>query len=181
MMQLTGVLPAVRNMKDFEKILESDFPIVILLETRIAQLGQLVKLIRNKKKKVFVHVDLINGLKVDQYGMEYLIRDIKIDGVISTRANVISMAKKNNIIAIQRLFAIDSSAIDKNLELVTKTQPDYIEVLPGIVPSIIIDIVDKTGIPVIAGGLIKSKEDIDTALNSGAKAITTSRSNLWKY
>ncbi|MFC4401851.1 glycerol-3-phosphate responsive antiterminator [Gracilibacillus xinjiangensis] len=180
MMQLYGVLPAIRNMKDFERVLESEMPIIILLETRIAQLNQLVKLIRKKNKKILVHGDLINGLKVDQYGMEFLIRDVKIDGVISTRANVISMAKKNNIVAIQRLFAIDSSAIEKNLELVMKTQPDYIEVLPGIVPSIIQEIIDKTGIPVIAGGLIKTEEDVDHALNSGAKAITTSRAELWK-
>ncbi len=178
-MKLEGVLPAVRNMKDFDKILESDHGLFIILETRIAQLPQIVQYAKKNHKKILVHADLINGLKVDQYGMEFLIRHVKVDGIISTRANVIAMAKKSNIVAIQRLFAIDSSAITKNIELVSKTQPDYIEVLPGIIPDVIGEVANQTGIPVIAGGLIKSRENIDHALQQGAVAITTSNVELW--
>ncbi len=178
-MKLEGILPAVRKMKDFENILKSQHPLIIILETRVAQLSQIVNYAKKFEKKVFVHADLINGLKVDQYGMEFLVRQVKIEGIISTRANVISMAKKNNIIAIQRLFAIDSSAIEKNIELIKKTKPDYIEVLPGIIPSVISDISERTGIPVIAGGLIKTEEDIKNALQNGAVAITTSNESLY--
>ncbi|MGN8647481.1 glycerol-3-phosphate responsive antiterminator [Gracilibacillus sp. HCP3S3_G5_1] len=178
-MELKGVLPAVRKMKDFEIILKSDHQLFIILETRIAQLSQIIQHAKKHNKKVLVHADLINGLKVDQYGMEYLIRQVKVDGIISTRANVISMAKKSNIVAIQRLFAIDSSAIEKNIELVVKTQPDYIEVLPGIIPTVLEEVANKTGLPVIAGGLIKSQQDIDNALQQGAIAITTSNVELW--
>ncbi|MGP4041497.1 glycerol-3-phosphate responsive antiterminator [Gracilibacillus sp. D59] len=178
-MKLEGVLPAVRNMKDFDYILKSDHELFIILETRIAQLPQIAQYARKFNKRVLVHADLINGLKVDQYGMEFLVRHVKVDGIISTRANVISMAKKSNIVAIQRLFAIDSSAIDKNIELIEKTKPDYIEVLPGIIPSVIRKIAERTGIPVIAGGLIKKEEDIRNALNNGAVAITTSNKELF--
>ncbi|MDX8044532.1 glycerol-3-phosphate responsive antiterminator [Gracilibacillus sp. S3-1-1] len=178
-MKLEGVLPAVRKMKDFEYILKSEHDTFIVLETRIAQLPQIVQYAKKYNKKVFVHADLINGLKVDQYGMEFLVRHVKVDGIISTRANVISMAKKSNIVAIQRLFAIDSSAIEKNIELIKKTQPDYIEVLPGIVPNVISEIIELTGIKVIAGGLIKTEKDIQNALESGAVAITTSNKELF--
>ncbi|WP_208586700.1 glycerol-3-phosphate responsive antiterminator [Gracilibacillus suaedae] len=179
-MKLEGVLPAIRKMKDFDYILNSDHELFIILETRIAQLPQIVQYAKKFNKKVFVHADLINGLKVDQYGMEFLIRQVKVDGIISTRANVISMAKKSDIVAIQRLFAIDSSAIEKNIELIEKTKPDYIEVLPGIIPSVISDIIEQTGIPVIAGGLIRKEEDIRNALKCGAVAITTSNKDLFQ-
>ncbi|QGH33920.1 glycerol-3-phosphate responsive antiterminator GlpP [Gracilibacillus salitolerans] len=178
-MKLEGVLPAVRKMKDFDFILKSDHELFIILETRIAQLQQIAQYARKFNKKILVHADLINGLKVDQYGMEFLVRHVKVDGIISTRANVISLAKKSDIVAIQRLFAIDSSAIEKNIELIEKTKPDYIEVLPGIIPSVISDIVQRTGIPVIAGGLIKKDEDIQNALQNGAVAITTSNKELF--
>ncbi|SFL52952.1 glycerol uptake operon antiterminator [Gracilibacillus orientalis] len=178
-MRLEGVLPAIRNMKDFEFILESNHPLFIILESRIAQLPQIAQYARKSNKKILVHADLINGLKVDQYGMEFLVRHVRVDGIISTRANVISMAKKSNIVAIQRLFAIDSSAIEKNIELIKKTKPDYIEVLPGIIPSVISEITERTGIPVIAGGLIKKEEHIRNALSSGAVAITTSNKELF--
>ncbi|GAE91943.1 glycerol uptake operon antiterminator regulatory protein [Gracilibacillus boraciitolerans JCM 21714] len=178
-MKLEGVLPAIRTMKHFEHLLKSEHELLIILDTRIAQLPQIVQHAKKFDKKVLVHADLIHGLKVDQYGMEYLIRHIKVDGVISTRANVISMAKKSNILAIQRLFAIDSSAVDKNIELTKQTKPDYIEVLPGIIPTIIHQIAYMTRIPVIAGGLIQTNEDVNQALNSGAVAITTSCIELW--
>lgn len=178
-MKLEGVLPAVRKMKDFELIINSDHELFIFLETRIAQLPPLVKHAKKFGKKVLIHADLINGLKVDQYGMEFLVKHVKIDGIISTRASVISMAKKSGIVAIQRLFAIDSSAIEKNIEIIAKTKPDYIEVLPGIIPSVITEISERTNTPVIAGGLIKTDEDIKKALESGAVAITTSDKELY--
>ncbi|UOQ85068.1 glycerol-3-phosphate responsive antiterminator [Gracilibacillus salinarum] len=179
-MELQGVLPAVRKMKDFEVLLKNDEQsLIILLETRIAQLPQLVHYAKKRGKRVLVHADLINGLKVDQYGMEFLVRQIKVDGIVSTRASVIALAKKNGIVAIQRLFAIDSSAVTKNIALITKSKPDYIEVLPGIIPSVISEIAEETKIPVIAGGLIKTEEEIASAMQSGAVAVTTSRRSLW--
>ncbi|UOQ48415.1 glycerol-3-phosphate responsive antiterminator [Gracilibacillus caseinilyticus] len=179
-MDLQGVLPAVRKMKDFEVLLKNDgHSLIILLETRIAQLPQVVQYAKKSGKRVLVHADLINGLKVDQYGMEFLVRQIKVDGIVSTRASVITLAKKSGIVAIQRLFAIDSSAITKNIALIQKSNPDYIEVLPGIIPSVIKEIAEETRIPVIAGGLIKTEDEIESALASGAIAVTTSRRSLW--
>ncbi|WP_054859818.1 glycerol-3-phosphate responsive antiterminator [Gracilibacillus sp. JCM 18860] len=181
MIKLSGVLPAARKMKDFERIAHSNFEILILLETRIAQIHQMVNYAHKRGKKVLVHTDLINGLKVDRYGMEYLIRVVKVDGVISTRANVIALAKKNEVIAIQRLFALDSLALQNSKRLVEQSKPNYVEVLPGIIPSVIEEVAVDTGIPVIAGGLINTKEQANQASNAGAIAVTTSNNALWEF
>lgn len=53
--------------------------------------------------------------------------------------------------------------------------------LPGIVPQFIKKINEETGIPVIAGGLIYEVDEVKMILEAGAKAITTSRENLWNY
>lgn len=180
MEQIQGVLPAVKNMKDFEKLLKSESRYIILLETRLSQVINLVKYAREAQKKILIHVDLIQGLKADLYGMEFLIHEAKVNGIISTRSNIISIAKKNKLLAIQRLFALDSHALDNNLELIRKTKPDYIEVLPGLMPKILKEVNQATGIPVIAGGLIRDEEDVHQALEGGAVAVTTSRSELWR-
>ncbi|WP_102028651.1 glycerol-3-phosphate responsive antiterminator [Salirhabdus sp. Marseille-P4669] len=180
MAKLEGVLPAIRSMRDFEKVLNSSHENIIFLETRLSQVKSLVKYTRQHNKKVFMHVDLIQGLKVDEYGLEYLINDIKVDGIISTRANVIATAKRHHITGIQRLFALDSHALDHNLKICKNVQPDYIEVLPGIIPEVMQEIHDETGIPVIAGGLIRTKQDVENALNGAATAVTTSRKELWE-
>ena len=175
----TSVIPAIRNMKDFEKVLITNHEYIIFLETRLSQVESIVKHAKQHNKKVLMHSDLIHGLKVDEYGLEYLINNVKVDGIISTRVNVIATAKKNNLISIQRLFALDSHALNHNLKACKKIQPDYIEVLPGIIPGISKEIHDETGIPVIAGGLIRTKEDVENALNNGAFAVTTSNKDLW--
>lgn len=173
------VIPAIRNLKDFEKVLKTDHQKIIFLETRLSQVESTVKYAKQHGKEVFMHVDLIQGLKVDEYGLEYLVNNVKVDGIISTRANVIAFAKKRNIIGVQRLFALDSHALDHNLDICRKIKPDYIEVLPGIIPGIIQEIQNSTGIPVIAGGLIRTQDDVDTAIEYGAHAVTTSNTELW--
>ncbi|TKC18952.1 glycerol-3-phosphate responsive antiterminator [Robertmurraya kyonggiensis] len=181
MTKLQGVLPAIRNMKDFEKVLVSNHENIIFLETRLSQIKSLVKHAHDHHKNVFLHVDLVQGLKVDEYGLEYLINDIHVDGIVTTKANVITMAKKHNITGIQRLFALDSHALDHNLKICKRVRPDYIEVLPGVIPSILKEIHEETEIPVIAGGLIRTDEDVKKALDGNAIAVTTSNIKLWEF
>ncbi|WP_461178506.1 glycerol-3-phosphate responsive antiterminator [Virgibacillus ainsalahensis] len=175
-----GILPAIRKMKDFDKALKTSHESIVLLESRLSQLKSMVDYAKRANKKVFIHVDLIQGLKADEYGMEFLIREVKPDGILSTRGNVIGLAKKHQLLAIQRMFLLDSTALDHNLKLIERVQPDCIEVLPGLMPSIIEYIYKKTNIPVIAGGLIRKEEDVTAALHAGALAVSTSQTELWK-
>ncbi|MFD1361649.1 glycerol-3-phosphate responsive antiterminator [Lentibacillus salinarum] len=175
----TGILPAIKTMKDFEKALESDHHAIVFLETRLAQLKSLINYSRQANKQILVHFDLIQGLKADEYGMEFLVRDIKPDGIISTRGNIIKLAKKHKLLAIQRMFLLDSMAVEHNLKLIDRFQPDCIELLPGLIPDIIKHIDEETGIPVIAGGLVRDKVEVSSALNAGAVAVSTSNTELW--
>ncbi|TWI56127.1 glycerol-3-phosphate responsive antiterminator [Halalkalibacter nanhaiisediminis] len=173
------IFPAARSVKEFEKLVKSDFEVIILLNSHIGQLKSLIQLAKSANKKVFVHADLIQGLKNDEYAAQFLCQDIRPAGIISTRKNVVLTAKKNKIIAIQRLFLLDSIALESSYKLLETTQPDYIEVLPGVMPHIIQEVFEKTGIPIIAGGLIREKEEVKRALEAGAVGVTTSRQDLW--
>ncbi|GGF31615.1 glycerol uptake operon antiterminator regulatory protein [Halobacillus andaensis] len=175
------VLPAVKNMKDFEKLLQTSTDYIIILESRLGLLHKVVRAGQKAGKKVWVHVDLIQGLKADDYGMEFLGRVVKPDGVISTRSHVIQQAKKYKLTTVQRLFLIDSQAVEHNVAIIKKVMPDYVEVLPGIVPGMIKEIKDQIGVPVIAGGLIRTEKEANAAIQSGASAVSTSRSELWNF
>ncbi|MFC5653484.1 glycerol-3-phosphate responsive antiterminator [Paenibacillus solisilvae] len=173
------VLPAVRKIKDMEALLDSPFEYMVLLGGHLGQLKSMVDLARQNGKHILLHADLIDGLKNDEYAAEFLCQSIRPAGLISTRASVMKRTKQNKLIAIQRLFLIDSDAIEHSYALLEKTQPDYIEVLPGIMPTMIQEVKERTGIPVIAGGLIRTQQHIHDALGAGASAITTSRRELW--
>ncbi|MBU8908821.1 glycerol-3-phosphate responsive antiterminator [Desertibacillus haloalkaliphilus] len=174
------ILPAIRNMKEFEALIKSDFTYIVLLNSHVGQLRSLVQHAKQAKKKILVHADLISGLKNDEYAAQFLCQDIRPAGLISTRKSVVLTAKKNGLYAIQRLFLLDSIALESSYKLLEVTKPDYIEVLPGVMPHIITEVYEKTGIPIIAGGLIREKEEVDMALKAGALTVTTSRKNLWE-
>ncbi|MBV2240725.1 glycerol uptake operon antiterminator GlpP [Bacillus inaquosorum] len=174
------ILPAIRNMKQFDEFLNSSFSYGVILDIHLGQLKGVIREAQKHGKNMMVHVDLIQGIKHDEYGAEFICQDIKPAGIISTRSNVIAKAKQKKIYAIQRLFLLDTSAMEKSMEFVGKHKPDFIEVSPGIVPSLIREIKEKTGIPIFAGGFIRTEEDVEQALKAGAVAVTTSNTKLWK-
>ena len=80
---------------------------------------------------------------------------------------------------MHRFFVIDSAAYE-NVEKCTKAlRPDCVELMPGVMPKVIRQMIEKLSVPVIAGGLISDKEDIIAALDAGATAISTTKEELW--
>lgn len=175
-----SVLPAVHKLKDVEAVVQSSLSYMVLLGGHIGQLQSTVNLAKQHEKKVFLHADLIDGLKNDEYAADFLCQTIAPTGIISTRANVVMRTKQKGLIAIQRMFLLDSDALERSYRLLEKTQPDFLEVLPGIMPEIITEVKQQTGIPIIAGGLIRTATHVEQALQAGATAITTSRKELWR-
>ncbi|TFE24725.1 glycerol-3-phosphate responsive antiterminator [Cohnella luojiensis] len=174
------VLPAIKQMKELEKLLASSYEYLVLLGGRIGALRPIVEFAERNGKKILLHADLIDGLKNDEYAAEFLCQQIRPAGLISTRVSVIQKTKQNGLISIQRMFVIDSDALDKSVELAVKTKPDFVEMLPGVMPHLIAEVRERTGVPVIAGGLIRSSREMEDAFAAGAAAITTSRQELWK-
>jgi glycerol uptake operon antiterminator len=132
-------------------------------------------------KKMIYHLDLIQGLKNDEYGTEFICQEYKPIGVISTKSSAITKAKQKGVLAIQRMFLLDSYALEKSYSIIEKTQPDYVEVLPGVIPSMIQEIKDRTHTKIIAGGLIRTVEDAQNVLAAGAESITTSKKEIWEH
>lgn len=173
------ILPAVRDLKDLDKITKYDHEFVVLLNSHIGQLKSIIKMLHENNKKVLLHADLVQGLKSDEYGAQFLCRYIRPDGLVSTRKSVLLTAKKNKLITVQRVFLLDSIALESSYNMMQTIQPDCIEVLPGVIPHIIQEIHENTNKPVIAGGLIRTKEEAKAAIDAGAAAVTTSKSDLW--
>lgn len=174
------ILPAARSLKQFDQLLKSPFEYIVLLEVHIGNLKTLKKEAEKYGKKVIIHADLIQGLKTDNFAADFLCNDIRPAGIISTRSNMIIKAKAKGILAIQRMFLLDTIALEKSFSLIDKTAPDYIEMLPGVIPELIHEVYERTGIPIITGGLIRTRNHVEDALNAGAVAVTTSDHKLWE-
>lgn len=168
-------------MKDFETFLQSPYGYAVLLELHLSQLKSVFQYARQCGKSLFVHADLIQGLSHDEYAAEYLCQELKPCGLISTRGSVIMKAKQKKVLAIQRIFLLDSHALEKSYQLIEKTKPDFIEVMPGAMPHVIQEVKERTGLPILAGGLVRTVDDVERALSAGATAITTSNKALWEH
>lgn len=175
------VLPAIRKIEDVEKMMSSNYEYIVILDLHVSRLKPIFQMAKANNKKLIIHMDLIQGLKSDEYSTEYICQEYKPFGLISTKGNVILKARKKGVKSIQRMFLLDTSSIEKSISLIERTRPDYIEVIPGIMPKIIKDIAERTKKEVFAGGLIDSVEEVEQAYEAGAITVTTSNKELWKY
>ena len=128
-------------------------------------------------KLVMVHIDLAEGIGKDSSGIQYL-TNCGADGIISTKANMIRQAKNHGLIAIQRVFALDSKGMESIDEMIKNSNPHLIEIMPGVVEKAIRRY-SGGKIPVIAGGLIETKAEVTAVLSCGAIAASTGMKNLW--
>lgn len=92
---------------------------------------------------------------------------------------MIQRAKELNMIAILRVFLIDSMALDSALSA-KNLKPDAIDILPGLIPSMLRKVRQLTGLPILTGGLITEKKEVMQALEAGALAISSTAPAVWQ-
>lgn len=173
-----NIIAAVRTEEEVHAALESDVNTVFFLAPGIFNLTKTVEKIHAKGKKLFIHMDLAEGIGKDRAGLQ-LVRNLHVDGIISTRSGLIKLAKEVGLFTVQRFFLVDSHSVETILETIKSVKPDMAEVMPGVVPKVIADLKEKVTIPVIAGGLIDSREEIENALRSGAAAVSIGKKEFW--
>ena len=86
---------------------------------------------------------------------------IGAQGIISTKGSTIRNANKIGLKTIQRIFIVDTLSLTKSIENCKTTKPNAVEIMPGIMPSIIKQLVEEIEFPIIAGGLIQTREDAE--------------------
>lgn len=173
------VLPAIRNMKDLEKLIQTDYKVCVLLDMHVGHLRSIIELLKKHDIEAYIHIDLIKGMAHDEYACEYIIQTYKPKGIVSTKTKVIQKAKSLNVLTIFRVFIIDSQALKRSIDLIKKVEPDFVEVLPGVASKAIHHIQKETNTQVIAGGLINTIDEVNVAVKNGAKYVTTSYDKLW--
>lgn len=173
------IIPAVRDLGALPLALRAPSPAVFLLCGNLLSLREAVQQGRQVRKAVFVHLDLVEGISKDVHGLRYLSREVRPAGIITTRAPLVAAAREEGLMTVQRIFLLDSAAVSTGVEMARAARPDVVEVLPGVLPRTTRQIIDQTGLPVIAGGLLETIDLCLQALRAGAVAVSTSARSLW--
>ena len=170
------VIAAIRDSK-WQAALRSPSTVLFYLEPHLSTVRERVEQAHQAGKLIFVHLDMAEGIGKDKEGVQYL-AGCGVDGIISTRTQIIRFAKELNLLTVQRFFALDSQGLDSIQEMLKSSHPHFIELMPGIIPKVVRRFASGP-IPVIAGGLIEEKAEITNALGSGALAVSTGSEELW--
>jgi len=176
LLEQNPVIPAVHTDK-FLKALNSPCDVIFSLGESILTVGEHIKAAHAKGKKMLVHIDLAEGVGKDEAGVKYL-ASLGCDGIISTRAQIIKYAKKEGLFTVQRFFTLDSQGLDSISDMLKNVSPSMIEIMPGTVYKII-KRMSNCGIPLIAGGLLETKNEVTEALSNGAVSVSTGNPELW--
>lgn len=173
-----AVIPAVRNDAEFDEAIKSNASVIFDLNPDIITITRKIKKAHEASKKLFVHIDLAAGIGKDESGIKFL-KALNVDGIISTRINIIRLARENNVFCVQRFFAVDSKSIDTTASAIKTAKPDMIEIMPGILFKVIKRLKTIIDTPIIAGGLIDCEAEVSEALSCGADSVSSGNKMLW--
>ncbi len=179
-LQQSQIIAAVKDKAALSAACRLSLPAAFLLFGNITDLSKNVRVLKENGKNVFVHIDLIDGLRPDWEGIRYVAERVGADGVLSTKPAAVKQAREFGLKTVFRIFMIDASAFDTGVQAVKTCGPDAVEVMPGLVYDVIAELAKSIRMPIIAGGMVKTAGQAGQALASGAQAVSTSSTDIWR-
>lgn len=173
------IIASITKPEQIEAAAASKVKRVILMTGDIVRLADIRNRLHESGKEVFVHLEMVQGLGRDSSAVQYLAATFAVDGIVTTKSNAIAAARQAGIRSIQRIFAIDSAAVETAVKMIGQVMPDEVELMPGLMPRVIRDLKARLNRPLIVGGLIRSEEEIRVALNSGADHVSIGDQRFW--
>lgn len=170
---------AVKTPEQVARALESDAPVLFVLRSDGLEIASLLARVHAAGKLAAVHLDLVGGLSSDHVGVRWLVRS-GADAIITSHGHLVRTIRAEAAVAIQRLLLADMASVRLGLAAVRNARPDIVELLPGaILPQVQDLVLPQLGLPLLAGGLIRSRACAGAVLAAGAVAVSTSSAELW--
>ena len=172
------VIAAARSEEELLEAVRSKVEIIFMLAPCIANIKRQTEMVHKAGKKLFIHLDLAMGIGKDEQGIRF-VKSQGVDGIISTRTNIIKLAKKEKLFTVQRFFIVDSQSVYTAIESAGASRADMIEIMPGTVTKVIKRLKKELDLPIVTGGLIETTEEIEAAISCGASAVSTGKREFW--
>ncbi|SDN62264.1 glycerol-3-phosphate responsive antiterminator [Alkalicoccus daliensis] len=176
-----GIIPSVTSAAECMEAMSQGAELIVLSHSSVEELMKVHKICRRSPKlRLLVHMDVVKGLSQTAEAVGFLAAYMKPFGIISSHPVVIRAAKAEGLFAVQRCFIFDEQSAEVSLKLIEKGSPDYVQVMPGIVPKTIQYMKAHCDYPLMAGGLIRTEAEAAEACRAGAEAVTSSARHLWE-
>lgn len=175
-LELNPVIAAIRD-DGWDAALHSPAQVLFYLSAELTTVNTRIQQAHEAGKILLIHLDLAEGIGKDRAGIRYLAQQ-GVDGIISTKAQIIRSAKEVGLLTVQRFFALDSKGMESIEEMLRTSTPHLVEIMPGVIGKAIRRF-SGCGIPIIAGGLVETKLEVTDAISCGAAAVSTGKEDLW--
>lgn len=170
---------AITAPQHIEPALASRTPVIFILRGNGLTLAPLVRRIHGAGKLVAVHIDLVGGIRADRSSVAWL-ASAGVDAVISSHGQLMSPIRHEGMTAIHRLLLVRRGQLETAIAAIGRSAPNIVEILPGVILPSVAHLLPDFGVPVLAGGFIRTEQEESAALVAGALGVTTSTQALWK-
>jgi glycerol uptake operon antiterminator len=170
--------PATTTGEQFQRALESPAEVVLILRANGLELAPVIHQAHRAGKLIAVHLDLVSGLRADRASVEWL-SEAGVDAIVSARGHLMAAIKHQRLTAIQRLLLVRRTQLATGIASIRRSEPDIIEVLPGVVLPQVLHLLPDLGQPLLAGGFVRTVDDVRSLLACGVAAVTSSKEELW--
>ncbi len=174
------IIACINNLDKLDMALNSHCENIYIMTGNIFNLKEISQKVKAKNKGLFISVESIDGFSKDTWGLEYIVKNIELNGIITRKHNLVKQCKDMGVFTIEKLFIHDSTELMDNISSLKALRPHAIDISPGVVTKVITKISQELRLPVIASGLIENKKDVELALNAGAIGISSSNPTTWK-
>jgi glycerol uptake operon antiterminator len=172
--------PATTTGEQFRRALASRSEVVLILRANGLELAPFIGQAHELGKLVAVHLDLVSGLRGDRASVQWL-SESGADAVVSSRGHLMATIRHERMTAIQRLLLVRLTHLSTGVASIRRSEPDIVEVLPGVVLPQVRHLLPELGLPLLAGGFVRTTDDVRALMECGAIAVTSSKEELWRF
>lgn len=167
------IIAEVNTLDEFNLALESNCQNIFMMTGNIFNLRQLCKKAHGSGKNIYIYLDAIQGYSKDSWGLEFISKNIEIDGIITSKPALMEQSKEMGIFTLGRFSVYNEYKLSYTIEKIKETRPHCAVVLPGVLPHLIVQIIKETRTPLISSGFLNTRDSVIKCLESGAAGIST--------
>ncbi len=169
------IIAEANHTRGFESALNSICQNIFLMRSNIFTIKDLSVKAKENHKNLFIFLDSMEGYMKNSWGLEFILKNIALDGIISSNPNILKQSKEMGVFCLGYYPIYNEISIENALNEIKETRPHGIIMLPGILIETISLFSKEINVPVIASGLMSSPILIKNSLKAGALGACTEK------
>ncbi|WP_338030743.1 glycerol-3-phosphate responsive antiterminator [Cytobacillus citreus] len=176
------LIAVVNDPSQIEKVIKykEHISAVTLMTGNILTVKRYIDILQKEEIPVILHIEKIEGLKADHYGVDFIIEYVKPFGILTTKKSVMKQAKSKGAFVIQMVFLFDTGIYHNILDSLDDIKVDMLEIMPCRATDLLEEIVRLSPVPVVTGGLLTDIRYAKEALSIGVASLATTNVEIWK-